>query len=92
MVNINKYIKALLHPTGGHQGSHKAHQAGNQFQANFFHSIISHFLKLSKHTKLQKHMSNRNVIQTLSQVITNQKSTVHPTPDLHPNDMNSNNL
>ena len=30
MVNINKYIKALLHPTGGHQGRHKAHQAGNQ--------------------------------------------------------------
>ena len=29
MVNINKYIKALLHPAGGHQGSHKAHQAGN---------------------------------------------------------------
>ena len=30
MVNINKYIKALLHPAGGHQGSHEAHQAGNQ--------------------------------------------------------------
>ena len=30
MANINKYIKALLQPTGGHQGSHKAHQAGNQ--------------------------------------------------------------
>ena len=32
MVNINKYmyIKALLHPAGGHQGSHKAHQVGNQ--------------------------------------------------------------
>ena len=30
MVNINKYIKALMHPAGGHQGSHKAHQAGNQ--------------------------------------------------------------
>ena len=30
MVNINVYIKALLHPAGGHQGSHKAHQAGNQ--------------------------------------------------------------
>ena len=30
MANINKYIKALLHPAGGHQGSHKAHQAGNQ--------------------------------------------------------------
>ena len=27
MVNI---IKTLLHPAGGHQGSHKAHQAGNQ--------------------------------------------------------------
>ena len=27
MVNINKYIKALLHPAGGH---HNAHQAGNQ--------------------------------------------------------------
>ena len=33
MVNIKKYIKALLHPAGGHQGSHKAHQAGN-------HSLI----------------------------------------------------
>ena len=31
MANINKYIKALLHPTGGHQGSHKAHQAGNHY-------------------------------------------------------------
>ena len=30
MVNINKYIKALLHPASGHLGSHKAHQAGNQ--------------------------------------------------------------
>ena len=30
MVTINRYIKAMLHPTGGHQGSHKAHQAGNQ--------------------------------------------------------------
>ena len=30
MVNINKYIKALLHPAGGHQGCHEAHQAGNQ--------------------------------------------------------------
>ena len=29
MVNINKYIKALLQPAGGHQESHKAHQAGN---------------------------------------------------------------
>ena len=30
MVNINKGIEALLYPAGGHQGSHKAHQAGNQ--------------------------------------------------------------
>ena len=30
MVNINKYIKALLHPAGGQQGSNKVHQAGNQ--------------------------------------------------------------
>ena len=30
MVFINSYIKALLHPAGGHQGSHKAHQAGNE--------------------------------------------------------------
>ena len=29
MANINKYIKVLLHPAGGHQGSHKA-EAGNQ--------------------------------------------------------------
>ena len=31
MVNINMYIKAFLHPAGGHQGSHKARQAGNQW-------------------------------------------------------------
>ena len=30
MANINKYTKTLLYPTDGHQGSHKAHQAGNQ--------------------------------------------------------------
>ena len=30
MVNINKYIKASLHPAGGRQGGHKAHQAGSQ--------------------------------------------------------------
>ena len=30
MVTINKHIKALLHPAGGHQGSHEAHQADNQ--------------------------------------------------------------
>ena len=30
MVTINRYIKALLHPAGGHQGGDKAHQAGNQ--------------------------------------------------------------
>ena len=30
MANINNCIKALLHPAGGHQGSHKAHKAGNQ--------------------------------------------------------------
>ena len=39
MVNINKYIKALLHPAGGHQGSHKAHQAGNQSRIKIW-SII----------------------------------------------------
>ena len=31
MVTINRYIKALLHPAGGHQGRHKTHQAGNQY-------------------------------------------------------------
>ena len=41
MVNINKYIKALLHPAGGHQGSHKAHQAGNQVL------LYSHFQRHS---------------------------------------------
>ena len=30
MANISKYIKTLLHPAGGHKGSHEAHQAGNQ--------------------------------------------------------------
>ena len=34
MANINKYIKALLHPAGGHQGTHKAHQAGNLIQVD----------------------------------------------------------
>ena len=28
VANISKYNKALLHSTGGHQGSHKDHQAG----------------------------------------------------------------
>ena len=32
MANINKYIKALLHLAGGHQGNHKAHQAGNHLK------------------------------------------------------------
>ena len=27
MVTLNKYIKALLHPAGDHQGGHKANQA-----------------------------------------------------------------
>ena len=35
MVTINRYIKALLHQAGGHQGSHKAHQAGNQSKYEF---------------------------------------------------------
>ena len=30
MVNISKYIKALLHSASGHQGNRKAQQAGNQ--------------------------------------------------------------
>ena len=32
MVNVIKYIKALLHSASGHQGSRKAHQAGNQIK------------------------------------------------------------
>ena len=39
MVNIVKYIKALLHPAGRHQGSHKAHQADNQSNT-FYNSEI----------------------------------------------------
>ena len=45
MVTINKYIKALLHPAGGHQGNHKAHQAGNQkvggliLPSNFYYKV-----------------------------------------------------
>ena len=41
MATINKNIKALLHPAGGHQGSHKAHQAGNQpvAQAGIFWAL-----------------------------------------------------
>ena len=30
MLDINKCIRTVLHPAGGHQGNHKAHQAGNQ--------------------------------------------------------------
>ena len=41
MVNINKYIKALLYLAGGHQGSHKAHQAGNQ-------KLLHHCLGIDK--------------------------------------------
>ena len=41
MVNINKYIKALLHPASGHQGSHKAHLAGNQSVWGQWHVDIS---------------------------------------------------
>ena len=29
-VNISKHMEALVHSAGGQQGSHKAHQAGNQ--------------------------------------------------------------
>ena len=41
MVTINRYIKALLYPAGGHQGSHKAHQAGNQTGNNYISLSIS---------------------------------------------------
>ena len=49
MVNISKYIKALLHPAGGHQGSHKAHQAGNQkidsiYQCQVFNQVANTWL------------------------------------------------
>ena len=40
MVNINKCIKALLHPAVDHQGSHKAHQAGNYVESPG-HSTVS---------------------------------------------------
>ena len=29
MVNVSKYIKALLYSASGHQGGREAHQAGN---------------------------------------------------------------
>ena len=45
MANINKYIEVLLHPAGGHQGSHKAHRAGNQ-RINL--SYISHNTTLER--------------------------------------------
>ena len=38
MVNINK---ALLHPAGGHQGSHKARQAGNRLTSVFLYFLHS---------------------------------------------------
>ena len=44
MVNINKYIKALLHQTGGHQRSHKAHQAGNQSKRAMYKSAYVDFV------------------------------------------------
>ena len=40
MVNINEYIKALLHQAGGHQGSHNAHQAGNQSHLNMSFNFL----------------------------------------------------
>ena len=43
MANTNKCIKALLHPTGGHQGSHKAHRAGLQS----YLPVITHGTPLS---------------------------------------------
>ena len=47
MVTIDRYIKALLHPAGGHQLSHKAHQAGNQKQhIRINSSIWKIFLKI----------------------------------------------
>ena len=42
MINTNMYIEALLHPAGGHRGSHKAHQADNQKWEIF---ILNHRLK-----------------------------------------------
>ena len=32
--DINKHIEALLNSASGHQGNHKAHQAGNQNEAD----------------------------------------------------------
>ena len=43
MVTINKYIKALWHLAGGHQGSHKAHQAGNQSVMSQYHNRQTHY-------------------------------------------------
>ena len=40
MANINKYLKALLNPAGGHQGGHKAHQAGNQLFTVFYLKFV----------------------------------------------------
>ena len=61
MMNINKYIKALLHPAGGHQGSHKAHQAGNQSTLHFqfpIDTII--FLSNSKATLIYSKKTERD--------------------------------
>ena len=54
MVTINKYIKTLLHPAGGHQGSHKAHQAGNHF-VDSIHCLDETLLPSSA-----THCENRN--------------------------------
>ena len=39
-VNINIYIVTLLHSAGGHQGSCKAHQAGNQNLGDIIRALI----------------------------------------------------
>ena len=51
MVNINKYIKALLHPTGSHQRSHKAYQAGKYREA-------TPYARLCRWTSMKKYKDN----------------------------------
>ena len=44
MVTINRYIKALLHPAGGHQGSHKASQDPLNLLCNALFSVFQNWL------------------------------------------------
>ena len=61
MLNINKYIKALLYPAGGHQGSHKAPQAGNQNEITISKQLKNHH----RTTYLLYHLIAGDVVEVM---------------------------